>query len=111
VLDEVRLAVGEACSRAVHLHRRYCPDRPVMVTLVDDPKVFRVVVADEAPNDDANDALDLEDLTETADLDDVVPPGVGLAVIAGLVDDVSVEQGGATGGQGITVRMSWPTPA
>ena len=52
VLDEVRLAVGEACSRAVHLHRRHCPDRPVTVTLVDDPQVFRVVVADEAPNDD-----------------------------------------------------------
>jgi serine/threonine-protein kinase RsbW len=110
VLDEVRLAVGEACSRAVHLHRRYCPDRPVMVTLVDDPQVFRVVVADEAPSDDS-DAVGLEDLTETADLDDVVPPGVGLAVIAGLVDDVSVEQSGATGGQGVTVRMSWPTPA
>lgn len=110
VLDEVRLAVGEACSRAVHLHRRYCPDRPVMVTLVDDPQVFRVVVADEAPSDDA-DAVGLEDLTEAADLDDVVPPGVGLAVIAGLVDDVSVEQSGATGGQGVTVRMSWPTPA
>ena len=55
--------------------------------------------------------MDLEDLTETADLDDVVPPGVGLAVIAGLVDDVSVEQVGAAGGQGVTVRMSWPTPA
>ena len=36
VLDEVRLAVGEACSRAVDLHRRFCPERPVMVTLIDD---------------------------------------------------------------------------
>jgi serine/threonine-protein kinase RsbW len=111
VLDEVRLAVGEACSRAVHLHRRYCPERPVTVTLVDDPDVFRVVVADEAPADDTADATGLEELTEAADLDDAVPPGVGLAVIAGLVDDVSVEQRGATGGQGLTVRMSWPTPA
>jgi serine/threonine-protein kinase RsbW len=110
VLDEVRLAVGEACSRAVHLHRRYCPDRPVTVTLVDDPQVFRVVVADEAPNDDSADDLALEDLTESADLDDVVPPCVGLAVISGLVDDVSVEQGGVNGDQGLTIRMSWPTP-
>ena len=109
VLDEVRLAVGEACSRAVHLHRRFCPDRPVTVTLVDDPMVFRVVVADEAPNDDSADDLGLEDLTESADLDDVVPPGVGLAVISGLVDDVSVEQGGLHGDQGLTIRMSWPT--
>jgi serine/threonine-protein kinase RsbW len=110
VLDEVRLAVGEAYSRAVHLHRRYCPDRPVTVTLVDDPQVFHVVVADEAPNDDSADDLALEDLTESADLDDVVPPGVGLAVISGLVDDVSVEQGGVNGDQGLTIRMSWPTP-
>jgi Histidine kinase-like ATPase domain len=29
VLDEVRLAVGEACSRAVELHAREAPDRPV----------------------------------------------------------------------------------
>ena len=111
VLDEVRLAVGEACSRAVHLHRRFCPDRPVTVTLVDDPLVFRVVVADEAPNDESADDLGLEDLTESADLDDVVPPGVGLAVISGLVDDVSVEQGGSQGDQGLTIRMSWPTSA
>jgi anti-sigma regulatory factor (Ser/Thr protein kinase) len=116
VLDEVRLAVGEACSRAVHLHLRYCPDRPVTVTLVDDPQVFRVVVADEAPAGDGTDEGGLADLSElsdlsvaTADVDDVVPPGVGLAVIAGLVDDVTVEQGGPDGGQGMTVRMSWPT--
>src|ERR1700712_5730227 len=25
LLDEVRLAVGEACSRAVEAHRRHCP--------------------------------------------------------------------------------------
>jgi anti-sigma regulatory factor (Ser/Thr protein kinase) len=115
VLDEVRLAVGEACSRAVHLHRRYCPDRPVTVTLVDDPEVFRVVVADEAPADDGTEELGLADLSDLSsgagDLDDVVPPGVGLAVIAGLVDDVAVEQGGPDGGQGMTVRMSWPTKA
>lgn len=109
VLDEVRLAVGEACSRAVHLHLRHCPDRPVTVTLVDDPDVFRVAVADEAPGGEGqDDDVELQRLAETADLDlefDVVPPGVGLAVISGLVDDVSVEQ---AAGQGAVVRMSWP---
>lgn len=111
VLDEVRLAVGEACSRAVHLHRRHCPDLPVTVTLIDDPQVFRVAVADQAPSDDA-DASGLEDLAESADLElDLVPPGVGLAVISGLVDDMSVEQGAGAGGQGVVVRMSWPTSA
>ena len=28
LLDEVRLAVGEACSRAVEAHQRHCPAEP-----------------------------------------------------------------------------------
>lgn len=113
VLDEVRLAVGEACSRAVHLHRRHCPDRPVTVTLVDGPDSFLVAVADEAPSDDAvGDDPDLEELAESEDLDlDLVPPGVGLAVISGLVDDVSVEPGNGADGRGLVVRMTWPVTA
>jgi anti-sigma regulatory factor (Ser/Thr protein kinase) len=108
VLDEVRLAVGEACSRAVHLHRAHCPDRPVTVTLVDDRATFRVAVADEAPVVEATDT-GFGDLTDSADLDDeVVPPGVGLAVISGLVDDVSVESGRDGG---VVVRMTWPVPS
>jgi anti-sigma regulatory factor (Ser/Thr protein kinase) len=107
VLDEVRLAVGEACSRAVHLHRRHCPERPVMVTLVDDEATFRVAVTDEAPADDGE--TDLDDLAGLADLDnETVLPGVGLAVISGLVDDVSIESGRDGG---VVVRMTWPIPA
>jgi anti-sigma regulatory factor (Ser/Thr protein kinase) len=110
VLDEVRLAVGEACSRAVHLHLRHCPERPVTVTLVDGPDTFRVAVADQAPADgDSDDVPGLRGLAESADLElDDVPPGVGLAVISGLVDDVSVEQ---SDGQGVVVRMAWPVTA
>ena len=115
VLDEVRLAVGEACSRAVHLHRRHCPERPVHVTLIDDTEAFRVIVTDEAPSTDAIDGLDgsgLDDLARSVDLDlDTVPPGVGLAVITSLVDDVSVEAAQRPDGNGLVVRMSWPTPA
>ncbi|MGZ4616396.1 MAG: ATP-binding protein [Actinomycetes bacterium] len=105
VLDEVRLAVGEACSRAVPLHRAHCPERPVTVTLVDDATTFRVAVADEAPTV-ADGEADFDDLAAAADLDNEdVPPGVGLAVISGLVDDVSVETGRDGG---VVVRMTWP---
>jgi anti-sigma regulatory factor (Ser/Thr protein kinase) len=107
VLDEVRLAVGEACSRAVHLHRRHCPERPVLVTLVDDVDAFRVAVTDEAPTQiDGGEGFGA--LADVADLVDAeaVPPGVGLAVIAGLVDDVVVEPGRDTGA---VIRMTWPT--
>jgi anti-sigma regulatory factor (Ser/Thr protein kinase) len=108
VLDEVRLAVGEACSRAVHLHRKHCPDRPVTVTLVDDHDMFAVSVADSAPALDDSETSFAE-LAESADLEqEPVPPGVGLAVIAGLVDDVDISDG-LDGG--IVVRMRWPTPA
>lgn len=34
-LDEIRLAVGEACSRAVEAHRAHCPGRPITVELID----------------------------------------------------------------------------
>lgn len=115
VLDEVRLAVGEACSRAVYLHRRHCPERPVLVTLTDDAGAFRVVVSDEAPNNDGSagsDGTSLDELAESTDLDlDTLSPGVGLAVITGLVDDVSVQPAARPDGNGLVIRMSWPTTA
>jgi serine/threonine-protein kinase RsbW len=50
LLDEVRLAVGEACGRAVQLHERHGLTEPVVVTLADDDDRFEVVVRDLAPS-------------------------------------------------------------
>ncbi|MGH8869211.1 MAG: ATP-binding protein [Actinomycetes bacterium] len=113
ILDEVRLAVGEACSRAVELHRQFCPDVPVEVHLSDDDSRFEVVVRDSAPVDGtlgagALEALEHEAAAEDPRMDggipDPLPPGVGLAVIGGLVDEVEVQAGAA----GARVRMRWP---
>ncbi|MDP9417917.1 MAG: ATP-binding protein [Actinomycetota bacterium] len=107
VLDEVRLAVGEACSRAVELHRRHCPSDPVTVTLDDGGSAFAVAVADRVSQDPKAAEHPLETITNEADLDtEALPAGVGLAVITGLVDDLEVEpvNGGAV------VRMTWPVP-
>src|SRR5215469_7566358 len=49
LLDEVRLAVGEACSRAVEAHREHCPAEPVKIELTDTDGRFEVVVTDSAP--------------------------------------------------------------
>src|ERR1700749_5039502 len=49
LLDEVRLAVGEACSRAVEAHLRHCPGQPIRVELTDDGEKFEVVVTDAVP--------------------------------------------------------------
>ena len=106
LLDEVRLAVGEACSRAVYLHRRYCPEIPVRVVLNDDPPGFEVAVHDQAPGNDPEDESGaLEDLAEALELfHSPLPAGVGLAVITGLVDDVHI----AAGPAGAVVTMRWP---
>src|SRR6201986_3094162 len=50
LLDEVRLAVGEACSRAVEAHLRHCPEQPIRVALIDDGEQFQVVVTDAVPS-------------------------------------------------------------
>src|SRR5438876_5261047 len=49
LLDEVRLAVGEACSRAVEAHLLHCPGKPIRVSLTDDGERFEVVVTDAVP--------------------------------------------------------------
>jgi len=121
LLDEVRLAVGEACSRAVEAHLRHCPDDPVRVTLTDDGERFEVVVTDAVPDAghvmsagavaaDGNGAVPatapgFADGFAVADGEVPLrlPDGVGLAVIAGLADDVRV----APAGSGTSVTMSW----
>jgi len=49
LLDEVRLAVGEACSRAVEAHQRHCPAEPVRIEMTDQDERFVVTVSDHAP--------------------------------------------------------------
>lgn len=108
VLDEVRLAVGEACSRAVDLHRRYCPDVPVQVALTDGPDRFRVEVTDcvDDADPDADPLAALRQAVRGDSLEalEALPSGVGLAVISGLVDDVQV----TSLDRGLRVTMTWP---
>jgi anti-sigma regulatory factor (Ser/Thr protein kinase) len=116
VLDEVRLAVGEACSRAVGVHQRKAPDSAITMRLTDEQDRFTVVVTDRGPLDDAAmeadlDQLDTEALAQPAHdpglhdpLPDLLPPGFGLAVISGLVEDTSVD----SDIDGTHVRMTWP---
>ena len=116
LLDEVRLAVGEACSRAVEAHQEHCPAEPVRVALTGTDGRFEVVVTDtavqpngaagpgganggsEAPGDEPADAAG-----EAAR--QAVPAELGLAVIEGLADDVQIARTKA----GLSIRMSWPS--
>jgi anti-sigma regulatory factor (Ser/Thr protein kinase) len=101
VLDEVRLAVGEACSRAVGLHQRSGIDEPVRVKLVEHEKRFLIEVGDGVGGKHASD-----DHHHPVDgiADDATEAAMGLAVISGLVDDLDIgsdEDGGL-------IKMSWP---
>ncbi|MEU1269989.1 ATP-binding protein [Streptomyces sp. NPDC005799] len=101
VLDEVRLAVGEACSRAVGLHQSAGITTPVQVKLIEEEKQFSIEVGDEAPRSVPGGRApgSLGDDVE-AEEDEM-----GLAVISGLVDDVEV----SAGENGGSIRMTWPT--
>ncbi|MGH3165385.1 MAG: ATP-binding protein [Trebonia sp.] len=108
LLDEVRLAVGEACSRAVEAHRKHCPRAPIKVALTDDTERFEVVVTDAAPAEAPAETMsaELASAVKAPAADGVVhqlPPGVGLAVISGLADDVRIMRAG----NGTSVAMSW----
>jgi len=110
LLDEVRLAVGEACSRAVEAHRRHCPAEPVRIEMTDSGERFVVTVSDQAPTAPSRPGASAPARNggETVGDQDgmsAILPGFGLAVISGLADDVRV----LSSGSGVSVRMSWPS--
>ncbi|MER7208070.1 ATP-binding protein [Streptosporangium sp. NPDC000239] len=108
LLDEVRLAVGEACSRAVEAHRLHCPGEPIRIELRDDLGRFEVTVTDAAPSDELEQeqvSLGFED--PLVQLPDTLMSGFGIAVIVGLADDVQVYPSQ----KGMCIRMSWPATA
>jgi anti-sigma regulatory factor (Ser/Thr protein kinase) len=131
LLDEVRLAVGEACSRAVEAHRRHCPAEPVRIEMTDQDQRFVVTVSDHAPNPQAPadtgprdgvarngtghdgashdgsgyDGLGYDGLGYEGG--SAIPAGFGLAVISGLAEDVRV----LSTSSGVSVQMSWPSTA
>ncbi|MFB7269560.1 ATP-binding protein [Streptomyces sp. NPDC056244] len=111
VLDEVRLAVGEACSRAVGLHRSHGITAPVRVVLTEEEKNFSIEVGDGVTGTGGGAGGADSGTPEGAssgDLHDGDAEGedeMGLAVISGLVDDVEV----TSGDDGGVIRMSWPT--
>jgi serine/threonine-protein kinase RsbW len=111
LLDEVRLAVGEACSRAVEAHQRHCPAEPVRIEMTDTDERFVVVVSDHAPTASASPPApggresENERPVPGQDGGVAIPAGFGLAVISGLADDVRV----SSSSSGVSVRMSWPS--
>jgi anti-sigma regulatory factor (Ser/Thr protein kinase) len=117
VLDEVRLAVGEACTRAVGLHQANGRELPVRVLLTEEEKKFSIEVGEQAPGATETAEHRANVPSARADEEGVAPPSaaepaggddqgqMGLAVISGLVDDIEVIEGPSGG----IIRMTWPT--
>jgi serine/threonine-protein kinase RsbW len=113
LLDEVRLAVGEACARAVRRHGRHGVTEPVTVEFVDQDR-FSVTVIDVAPTPGAQTAetgngvfAPKVELTEP-DSDawtDPMAESLGLALLGAVVHHLTVVDDPA-GGTRLT--MSWP---
>lgn len=104
LVDELRLALGEACARAMRLNA--ASGVPVRVRVEDDATGLRVTVQDTGSTTGASEDV-ADDLLADSHDDDHVDPEVALAVLAGLVDDVRVEPADR-GGTVITMR--WPLP-
>ena len=101
---DLRLAVGEACSRAVALHVTHDIDEPVRIVVRDGPAGLTVTVTDRGPATSATSTDPVDDLFG-GDGDQLVPD-VALAVLSSLVDDVQI----LPDSTGTTVQLRWPLP-
>jgi anti-sigma regulatory factor (Ser/Thr protein kinase) len=84
----------------VEAHRAHCPGEPIRIELKDDSGRFEVTVTDQAPSDE----IKQEEPFDLGMLSDSFMSGFGIAVIAGLADDVEV----LPSPKGMRIRMSWP---
>ncbi|MGH3098682.1 MAG: ATP-binding protein [Streptosporangiales bacterium] len=129
-LDDLRLAVDEASSRAVRLNAKEAQDVPVKIVMDVVDGVFSVTVSDAAPPQPEPpaeprlltaldvDALPIDSDTARAStngggvehaavIDTVLPDDFGLALVRGLVDDVQLTRGDT----GWDIRLTWPLAA
>jgi hypothetical protein len=104
-LDEVRLAVGEACSRAVRMQERQGISTPVLVEFTETGR-FRVAVVDGAKVASGEEFATMTNgSATTTPWADPTGDALGLALLAAVVQDLVVDQDAAGGTR---VTMSWP---
>jgi anti-sigma regulatory factor (Ser/Thr protein kinase) len=105
LLDEVRLAVGEACARAVRQHERHGMSSAVTVEFIEGDR-FRVAVVDRADAVPEGNGHSTTSLPGQAPWADPSGDALGLALLGAVVQDLVV--GPDPEGGGTRVSMSWP---
>jgi serine/threonine-protein kinase RsbW len=141
LLDEVRLAVGEACSRAVEAHQRHCPAEPVRIEMTDQDQRFVVTVSDHAPTASARSAAPATDNgihdsaghhgagrdgtdRDSTGHNDTGQDGIGYEAIGhdggsafpagfglAVISGLAEDVRVLSTSSGVSVRMSWPSTA
>ena len=105
ILDEVRLAVGEACARAVRMQERQGVAEPVTVEFGETGR-FRVSVVDGAKTGSGDELTAMANgAAAPAPWADPSGDALGLALLGAVVQDLVVAQEVAGGPR---VTMSWP---
>lgn len=88
-LDDLRLAVTEACSNAIKAHRPEAEDQPVVVSCHLESDRFRVDIRDRGPGFDPDALSELPDTNDPERLQH--ESGLGIPLIRVLTDDVTFE--------------------
>lgn len=104
-LDDLRLAVTEACSNAIKAHRPEAADEPVVITCHLDDDRFCVEIHDRGPGFDPDALANLPDPTDPSRLQH--ESGLGIPLIKVLTDDVTFEPAG----DGTIVSMTLKRPS
>ena len=100
-LDDLRLAVTEACSNAMKAHRPEAADEPIVVTCEADEEHFAVAIRDRGEGFDPDALAGLPEPTDPSRLQH--ESGLGIPLIRALTDDVTFRQ--VTGGTVVSMTL------
>ena len=90
-IDDLKLAVSEACTNAIEANAESGRSAPVVVSCWEAPERFEICVADAGPGFDPDDLPQHPPVTDPDRLN--FERGLGIPLIRSLVDDVRFESG------------------
>ncbi len=90
-IDDLKLAVSEACTNAIEANAEAGKDAPVVVSCWEAPERFEVCVADAGAGFDPDQLPEHPPVTDPDRLN--FERGLGIPLIRSLVDDVRFESG------------------
>lgn len=105
-LDDLRLAVTEACSNAIKAHRDDAADDPVVVTCHLEDDRFQVDIRDRGPGFDPDALAELPEASDPRRLQH--ESGLGIPLIKVLTDEVAFHA--TEDGTVVSMTLKRPSP-